>query len=74
MLVLQEKRDVDLVGVFEEMLLQRAMRGIRPVLYVSSNTDLECSMLMLLDEASADDCDALERGIARRPGYYVMTN
>jgi hypothetical protein len=43
---------VDLVDVFEEMLCQRAMKGLRPVLYVSSMTDLECNMLMLLDESS----------------------
>ena len=74
MVVRQEKQDIDLVGVYEEMLLQRAMNGIRPVLYVSSNTDLECSMLMLLDETSSVDSDGLGKNISRRPGYYVMTN
>jgi len=44
--------DVDIVDVFEEMLCQRAIKGIRPVLYVSSLMDLECNILMLLDESA----------------------
>ena len=39
-----------MVDLYEEMLYERAAIGIRPVLYVSSQTDLECSVLMLLDE------------------------
>jgi hypothetical protein len=39
-----------MVDLYEEMLCERAAIGIRPVLYVSSRTDLECSVLMLLDE------------------------
>ncbi|HLG14629.1 MAG TPA: hypothetical protein VJH03_09045 [Blastocatellia bacterium] len=74
MLLLNNLPEVDLVGICEEMLLQRAIKGIRPVLYLSSNTDLECSMLMLLDEGTEDGLDGLERNTRRRPGYYVMTN
>lgn len=37
-----------LVVIFERLLLARAMTGFRPVLYVSSWTDLHCSVLMLL--------------------------
>ena len=40
-----------IVDLYEEMLSERAAIGIRPVLYVSSRTDLECSVLMLLDES-----------------------
>ncbi len=40
----------DLIDIYEQMLFERAARGIRPVLYVSSNKDLECSVVMLLDE------------------------
>lgn len=46
------RQNKDLVDVFEEMLYERAVRGFRPVLYVSSFTDLECNMVMLLDESS----------------------
>ena len=41
----------DIADLYEEMLYTRAANGIRPVLYVSSQKDLECSVLMLLDEA-----------------------
>lgn len=44
----------DVIEVYEEMLYQRASQGIRPVLYVSSFTDFECSLLMLLDNPSAN--------------------
>ena len=43
--------DSDTVDLYEQMLYERAVKGIRPLLYISSPTDLECSMLMLLDEA-----------------------
>ena len=43
--------DWDMVDLYEEMLFELASRGIRPVLYVSSHKDLECSVLMLLNEA-----------------------
>ena len=39
-----------MVDLFEEMLYERAAKGIRPVLYVSSRNDFDCSVLMLLDE------------------------
>ena len=41
----------NIADLYEEMLYTRAANGIRPVLYVSSQKDLECSVLMLLDEA-----------------------
>ena len=40
----------DRVDLYEEMLYTRAAKGIRPVLYVSSQKDLECSVLILLPE------------------------
>ena len=43
--------DSGMVDLYEEMLYERAAKGIRPVLYVSSTKDLECSVLMLLNEA-----------------------
>jgi hypothetical protein len=41
----------DVVDLYEEMLYERAAKGIRPTLYVSSATDFECSLVMLLDDA-----------------------
>jgi len=48
--------EVDILDVFEEMLFQRAAKGIRPVLYISSLMDLECNMVMLLDENAEEHC------------------
>jgi hypothetical protein len=70
----QERSDVDMVELFEQMLFQRAAKGIRPVLYVSSYTDLECSMLMLLDEADQGRASGQQQPIARGVGYHVTTN
>jgi hypothetical protein len=70
----QEKSDVDMVELFEQMLFQRAVKGIRPVLYVSSYTDLECSMLMLLDETSQGRASGLQQPVEKGVGYHVMTN
>lgn len=47
----QEMPPSEIVDLYEEMLHKRAMKGIRPVLYVSSPKDLECSVQLLLDEA-----------------------
>lgn len=66
--------EVDYVDLYEQLLYQRASLGIRPVLYISSQTDLECSMLMLLD----DDGDALYTGGPLQSksvvGYHLITN
>lgn len=68
------RKDVDYVDLYEQLLYERASMGIRPVLYVSSLTDLECAMLMLLD----DDAEARYVGspqqIKRGTGYHLMTN
>lgn len=49
----REMMDSEIVDLYEQMLYERAANGIRPLLYISSPKDLECSMLMLLDEALA---------------------
>jgi hypothetical protein len=68
------KPEVDMIDLYEQMLFERANKGIRPVLYLSSPKDLECSMIMLLNE-DADDCFAeIETPTAKRYGYQVMTN
>ncbi|HYM00582.1 MAG TPA: hypothetical protein VEZ90_16625 [Blastocatellia bacterium] len=43
--------DPDTIELYEKMLDERAARGIRPFVYMSSPTDLECSVLMLLDKS-----------------------
>ena len=66
--------EVDIVDVYEQMLFQRAAKGIRPTLYVSSFTDLECSMLMLLDEENQQRASGQQRPVAKGLGYHVITN
>lgn len=70
----QEKSDIDMIEVFEQMLFQRASKGIRPVLYVSSYTDLECNMLMLLDESPTGQSSGAQRPVPHGVGYHVITN
>lgn len=64
----------DTVDLMEEMLFQRAASGIRPVLYLSSYTDLECSMLMLLDDTGEARWSAEQTPAARQTGYHIITN
>ena len=68
------RSDVDIVDLFEQMLFQRAAKGIRPVLYVSSYTDLECSMLMLLDEEDEGRLQGYQQPGKKGVGYHVNTN
>jgi len=63
-----------MVDVYEQMLYQRAAKGIRPTLYVSSYTDLECSMLMLLDEENQQLASGQQRPVPKGVGYHVITN
>jgi hypothetical protein len=60
----QEMTDSNVVDLYEEMLYKRAAKGIRPVLYISSPKDLKCSLVVLLEEASA---------VARLPGWRRPT-
>jgi len=62
------------VDLLEEMLFQRAASGIRPVLYLSSYTDLECSMLMLLDDTGEARWVGEQTPVARQTGYHIITN
>ena len=72
--VTRPRPNVDMVDLFEEMLYQRASCGIRPMLYLSSNTDLECSMLMLLDDRGEIQWTTEPQPAAKRAGYHVVTN
>jgi hypothetical protein len=65
---------VDSIDLLEEMLFQRAASGMRPVLYVSSDTDLECSMLMLLDDTGEARWSAEQAPATRQVGYHTITN
>jgi hypothetical protein len=69
-----EGSEVDIVDVYEQMLFQRAAKGIRPTLYVSSVVDLECSMLMLLDEEDQQCASGRQRPIPQGVGYHIVTN
>jgi len=64
----------DMIDVMEEMLFERAANGIRPLLYVSSFTDLECSMLMLLDETADSGWTSEQTRATRQVGYHIITN
>jgi hypothetical protein len=62
------------VDLLEEMLFQRAASGIRPVLYLSSYTDLECSVLMLLDDTGEARWSTEQAPVSRQVGYHIITN
>lgn len=70
----QPQIGVDMVDLVEEMLFQRAATGIRPVLYVSSYTDLECSMLMLLDDMGEVLWSGTKQQGRKQIGYHMVTN
>ncbi len=70
----QEMTDSGMLDLYEEMLYERAAKGIRPVLYVSSHKDLECSVLMLLDEAPELQLALRQQPAAIGFGKHVMTN
>jgi len=70
----QPQLSVDTVDLLEEMLLQRAASGIRPVLYLSTYIDLECSILMLLDDTGDACWSAEQTPTARQVGYHLITN
>jgi hypothetical protein len=66
--------DSRMLDLYEEMLYERAAKGIRPVLYISSQKDLECSVLVLLDEAPEVQLSGRRQPAARGIRYHVRTN
>ena len=51
----ERKSRVDIVDLYEELLTRRAEMGYRPVIYVSSERDLECNLIgMFESEVSTD--------------------
>ncbi len=73
-MVKEKDPDVDIIDIFEEMLSQRAMKGHRPFLFVSSFIDLECNLVMLLDGSSDLTNNDLPRTNSQWAGYHVMMN
>jgi hypothetical protein len=65
--------DSDMVDLYEEMLCAKAMNRIRPVLYVSSSKDLECSVLMLLNAAPELRLAGRQRSFASGFRQHVRT-
>jgi hypothetical protein len=70
----QEFAVQDLIDIYEQMLFERASRGIRPVLYISSNKDLECSALMLLEEPADDMFPGWHSSFTARASLRPMTS
>jgi len=64
----------DALDLVEEMLFERAASGLRPVLYLSSYKDLECSMLMLLDDSGEALWSAERTPAARQNGHHIITS
>lgn len=64
----------EVVDLMEEMLFERAASGVRPLLYLSSYTDLECSILMLLDDTGEARWSAEQAPAAKQTGYHIITN
>lgn len=69
-----ERTEGDVIEVYEQMLYQRAAYGIRPVLYISSFTDFECSRLMLLDKPSENNSSGPQRPISEGERYDLGTS
>ena len=44
-----EKEALDIVDLYEELLFKRAEMGYRPVIYISSECDLECSLIGMFE-------------------------
>jgi hypothetical protein len=45
----ERKGRFDVVDLFEELLMKRAELGYRPTLFVSSEKDLECSLIGMFE-------------------------
>ena len=74
MYIKQTSGSVNVVDLVEEMLFTRASNGIRPALYVSSYTDLECSMMVLLKDSDAPEWSGQRNGSRKQLGYDIILN
>ena len=66
------EQDSDMIDLYEQMLSEREEKGIRPVLYISSYTDLECCKLLLLGEAEAARFVEPNPTPSKRPGCHFI--
>ncbi|MCI0487665.1 MAG: hypothetical protein L0229_13820 [Blastocatellia bacterium] len=69
--IIWDRMSDDVIEVYEEMLYQRASQGIRPVLYVSSFTDFECSLMMLLDNPSVNKSSGAQPSSHKEPALAL---
>ena len=67
----QKMTESDVVDLYEQLLYERAAKGIRPVLYVSSPKDLECSVIMLLNKAPDVLLEGRQRTATTEFGQHV---
>ena len=51
----ERRHNFDMVDLYEELLSQRADMGYRPVLYVSCERDLECTLIGMFESCGTDE-------------------
>jgi hypothetical protein len=61
---------IDIVDLFEEMLTRRAELGFRPVLFVSTEVDLECNLIGLYEREVAEE--ATRESIPTAPSMTAL--
>jgi hypothetical protein len=59
------KSRFDIVDLYEEMLGKRADMGFRPVLFVASETDLECNLIGLFERDASQQATGEMVPVAR---------
>jgi hypothetical protein len=53
----ERKGRFDVVDLFEELLSKRAELGFRPILFVSSERDLECNLIGMFESEFAQESE-----------------
>jgi len=53
----ERKSRFDVVDLFEELLSKRAEMGFRPILYVSSERDLECNLIGMFESEFSQEAE-----------------
>lgn len=51
----ERKQRLDIVDLYEELLAKRAEMGHRPIIYVASERDLECTLIGMFEREVAED-------------------
>jgi hypothetical protein len=70
----EKMTDSRLVDLYDDMLYERAAKGIRPVLYVSSARDLQCSVLVLLEKTAEETFESPQHLVATGVRHTVVTH